>query len=290
MNIGIGSINVARVEENLIPAFPPNVLLPDLPDGALDRHMHWLAPSFYDPAAGMLIASFHSWVVRTKHHIVLIDTCAGNCKNRPAFEPFNQLNTPWLDRLAAAGVTPEQVDFVMCTHLHLDHVGWNTQLKGGRWVPTFPNAKYLFGKREYEDWMAQDRGPETIGFGVLEDSVLPVIQAGQSQLVEGGYAIDDALTVEAAPGHTLGHNIVRARDGSAHGMFSGDMMHSPLQVPYPDVNSGFCADPAAARATRRRVLQSAVETNALVLPAHFGVPHCGRVRADGDAFRWMPGI
>ncbi|MGH7052967.1 MAG: MBL fold metallo-hydrolase [Stellaceae bacterium] len=288
----LGELRVARVEESCQPAFPPEVMFPDLPAEALQRQLRWLAPNYYDREAGLLVASIHSWVVRTRHHTILIDTCGGNHKERPGFPALHQLDLPWLDRLAAVGVAPEQVDFVMCTHLHLDHVGWNTRLKDGRWVPTFPNAKYLFSRAEYDQWNGMPVGSRAVNEGVIEDSVLPVIEAGQSQFVEDGYTLDDMLTVEATPGHTAGHVMIRAkgaRAGGATGLFIGDIMHNPIQVPYPDINSGFCQAPAQARAVRRRVLSEAAEHNHLLLPAHFGTPHVGRVRRDGEAFAFIPG-
>lgn len=285
----IGDLRVARVEESCQAAFPPDMMFPELPAEALQRQLHWMAPNYYDPQAGLLVASIHSWVLRTRHHTILIDTCGGNDKERPGFPALHRLDLPWLDRLAALGVAPEEVDFVMCTHLHLDHVGWNTRLKDGRWVPTFPNAKYLFSRAEYDAWNGLPVGSRAVNEGVLEDSVLPVMAAGLSQFVDDGYTLDDALTVENTPGHTAGHVMIRARAGSDTGLFTGDIMHSPIQVPYPDINSGFCENAAQARAVRRRVLTEAAERNALILPAHFGPPHLGRVRHDGDAFAFVPG-
>jgi glyoxylase-like metal-dependent hydrolase (beta-lactamase superfamily II) len=285
----IGDLRVARVEESCLATFPPDMMFPELPALALQRQLHWMAPNYYDPQAGLLVASIHSWVVRTRHHTVLIDTCGGNDKERPAFPALHRLDLPWLDRLAALGVAPEEVDFVMCTHLHLDHVGWNTRLKDGRWVPTFPNAKYLFSRAEYDSWNGMPVGSRAVNEGVIEDSVLPVMEAGLSRFVDDGYTLDDMLTVENTPGHTPGHVMIRASGGGDTGLFTGDIMHSPIQVPYPDINSGFCENAAQARAVRRRVLTEAAERNALILPAHFGAPHYGRVRHEGDAFAFVPG-
>ena len=286
--IRLGGLDIQRIEESHGPGFPPQMMFPDLPADALERHSGWMVPRYYDPQANAFVSSIHSWLVRTPHHIVLIDTCVGNHKDRPHFPRFNQLDVPWLDRLAAAGVAPEQVDFVMCTHLHVDHVGWNTRLLDGRWVPTFPNAKYLFGKREYEHWTRP--GAPSIGGGVVQDSVLPVVEAGLSQLVDDGFCLDDTLTVEPTHGHTAGHAMIRARSGGATGLFTGDAMHNPIQCCYPDVNSAFCEDQVAARTTRRRILGESAEHGHLLLPTHFGAPHVGRVRTDGDAFAFLPGV
>lgn len=285
----IGELRVSRVEETCQPMFPPDVMFPDLPPDALKKHMSWLAPNFFDPDAGLIVASIHSWVVRTRHHTILIDTCGGNHKDRPQFPVLNQLDLPWLDRLAAAGVSPEQVDFVMCTHLHLDHVGWNTRLADGRWVPTFPNARYLFGRTEYAHWTGMPADARGVNQNVIEDSVLPVVEAGLAQFVDDGFVLDDMLTVEATPGHTAGHAMIRANGGGATGLFTGDALHNPIQIPYPDLNSGFCEDQAQARITRRRILGEAADRGHLILPAHFGPPHVGRVRREGDAFAFLPG-
>ncbi len=148
----IGETSVTRVYESAGPGFPAQHLLPDWDPKVLEEHGTWLSPNYYEAATGKFISSIHSWVIRTKHHTILVDTCCGNGKDRPGFERFHMLNTPYLDRPAAAGVKPEEVDYVLCTHLHVDHVGWNTKLLDGRWVPTFPNAKYVFSKVERNHW------------------------------------------------------------------------------------------------------------------------------------------
>jgi glyoxylase-like metal-dependent hydrolase (beta-lactamase superfamily II) len=216
--IGIGNLEVLRIEESHGPGFSPQMMFPDLPQDALERHRSWMVPRYYNPQLNAFVSSIHTWLVRTPHHTVLIDTCVGNHKDRPEFPRFNQLDVPWLDRLAAAGVAPEHVDFVMCTHLHVDHVGWNTRLDNGRWVPTFPSAKYLFGRREFEHWT--DEGAPAIGGRVIQDSVLPIVEAGLSHLVDDGYCLDDTLTVEPTHGHTAGHVMIRARSGGATGRSS----------------------------------------------------------------------
>jgi glyoxylase-like metal-dependent hydrolase (beta-lactamase superfamily II) len=178
----------------------------------------------------------------------------------------------------------------MCTHLHADHVGWNTRLRDGRWVPTFPNARYLFARREYEHWSPDIGGAEGLGQeGVYEDSILPCVEAGLVTLVDDGYVLDDAPQVEPAPGHPAGNSVVRARDRDKIGLFTGDCMHTPLQIACPEVNSIVCDDPVQARTTRRRILAEAAEYGHLLIPAHFPCPYVGRVSAQGDAFKYHPG-
>ena len=282
----IGDLRIDHVEEFCFSEAPPHQLFTDLPPDAVNRHLHWLAPDFFDAEQGNIISSSHSWVIRTPHHVVLVDTCCGNDKNRPAFEMCHRLSVPWLERLAAHGVQPEDVDFVMCTHLHLDHVGWNTRLIDGRWVPTFPNARYIVNRREYDYWAAFEASGQIdpVNENVFADSVLPVMEAGQIVLVDEGYALDDALSVEACDGHSEGHVMLKAFSRGQGGLFIGDMMHSPLQIPYPDSNSIFCQFPDRARATRRRVLCESAEKGHWLLPAHFPAPHVVKVKENGGAF------
>ena len=284
----IGELSVHRVEESCGPAIAASEFLVGLPDDAIEAQRDWLVPSAYDPASGNLVLSMHSWIVKTRHHTVLIDSCMGNGKTR-SLPMMHMLDTPWLSRLADRGVRPEQVDFVMCTHLHADHVGWNTRLRDGRWVPTFPNARYLFSRREFNHWDPRTGGAGGMGMeGVFEDSILPCVEAGQVTLVDDGYAVDDALVVEAAPGHTEGNSIIRARSAGSSGLFTGDCLHTPLQIAYPHVNSVACEDHAQATKTRRRILEECTERGHLMLPAHFPPPHVGQIARSGDGFRYRP--
>lgn len=287
--ITIGELRIDRVEELCGAFVGPDDFLDGIPREVLARDSSWLARHGMDLATGNLVTSIHSWIVRTRHHNILIDTCYGNHKDRGEGHLGTNLQSDWLDRLAAKGLRPEDIDFVMCTHLHSDHVGWNTRLIDGRWVPTFPNARYIFSRKEYEHWHP-DMGAATFyGEGpAFIDSVLPCVEAGLAALVEDGYTVDDQLTVEAAPGHTPGTCVIRALSQGKGGLFVGDCMHSPLQVACPDVNSLACEDPAQARATRRRLLGDCAEHGHLLLPAHFPPPFAGHVKADGDGFEYFP--
>jgi glyoxylase-like metal-dependent hydrolase (beta-lactamase superfamily II) len=228
----------------------------------------------------MIIASMHSWLIRTPDHIILLDTCVGNDKERDGAKLFHQKSFPYLAALAAAGVRPEEVDFVLCTHLHVDHVGWNTRLVDGRWTPTFPNARYVFSKAENERWRPAPSSP------AYADSVLPVIEAGLVDLVDGDHAIGDQLLIQPAPGHTPGHISLRLLDGGERGLFTGDSMHSAIQGAFPDWNSAFCEQLDQAIATRRRLLEYCCETGATLLPQHFGWPFVAKVKPAGDSFRF----
>jgi len=286
----LGDIHVSRIEEALIPLVTVDELFVGMPDDALARHGDSLGRGGFDAVTGKLTFSIHSWLVRTGRHMVLIDSCMGNHKVRPGLPYGDNLDTPWLSRLAASGVTPEQVDFVMCTHLHMDHVGWNTRLIDGRWVPTFPNARYIFSRREYEYWDPAEGGGTGWGQdGVFEDSVLPCMAADLAELVDDGYTVDDCLVVEAAPGHTRGNVVIRAASRDTSGIFSGDCLHTPLQIAYPGVSTHVCEDPVMAQATRLRLLDECAEHGHLLMPAHFPPPFVGRVSRDGAGFRYHPG-
>ena len=285
----ISGIEVRRVEEMLRPGFDPAFLYPNYDKAVLAGHPLLARPEFLDAASGRLMSSMQSWLVRAGREIILIDTGCGNGKVRehPAFRRFHMLDLPYLDNLAACGVRPEDVTLVVNTHLHVDHVGWNTRLENGRWVPTFPNAKYVFSRVDREHWdPAANPALPAVNAGVFEDSVAPVIESGQARLVEMNDRLGDNFVIEPAPGHTPGHVVFRLLDGGEEAVFTGDVMHHPIQVYRPEWSSAFCTDSRAAVRSRRRVLEHCAECAARVFPAHFGAPHVGRVRrrADGFAF------
>ena len=283
----IGEASVVRVDEMRGPSFKATTLFPDFRQEVFDEHAHWLVPNYFDPGKGTVVMSLHSWVIRTPRHTILVDTCVGNDKDRLPAERWHRQNNPYLERLRAAGIRPEEVDVVLCTHLHPDHVGWNTKLEDGRWAPTFPNARYLFSRTEYEHFQGLARNTEDSNMDRLcfNDSVLPVVEAGRAELVEGAHAIDDGLLIEPAPGHTPGHVTLKLESADSAAIFTGDILHHPIQVYQPGWNSRFCALPEAARATRRRVLDYCVERHALLMPAHFGAPHAGHVESAGETYR-----
>ena len=286
--LSFGDVTVDRVVEAEGQSFFPGYLLPDSSDAALEAEHDWLAPRFFDPETGRFVMSLHTYIIRTPHHVILVDTCVGNHKNRPSTKPWHQLNTPYLDRLKARGVAPEEVDFVLCTHLHVDHVGWNTKLEDGRWVPTFPNARYLFHKTEYDHWSEAGQWGTGKGSsdGCFEDSVLPVMEAGQAELVAGDHAIDDSLWLEPSPGHSPGHVCLALEAGGARARFTGDMVHHPCQCAYPEWSSRFCHDPKQSAATRRTYLDRLADTDTTVLAAHFATPVAGRVVGNGERCRF----
>jgi glyoxylase-like metal-dependent hydrolase (beta-lactamase superfamily II) len=288
----VGEVEILRVEESLGSGFAPKALLPDWTAEAIAPHLGWLAPTYYDPGRDRLIMGIHSWVLKTRHHTILIDTCVGNHKPRPGSPRFDMLDRPYMANLAAAGIAVEDVDYVLCTHLHVDHVGWNTRLDNDRWVPTFPNAKYVFSKidRNYFDPARGEGGKAGDSPKIWADSILPVIERRQELCIEGSHKLGDGLMIEPAPGHSPGHVFLSLEDKSQEALFVGDILHHPMQIYETAWSSAFCSDPEQARHSRRRVLAHCADHGSLLCPAHFGAPHLGRVREKGGKFSYLPGL
>jgi glyoxylase-like metal-dependent hydrolase (beta-lactamase superfamily II) len=229
---------------------------------------------------------FRSHVLRTPRHVIVLDTCWGNDKER-LLDPYaHRLDTGYLDALAATGTGPEEVDYVFCTHLHQDHVGWNTRLVDGAWVPTFPNAVYLFARAEYDHWSAVPPGSH--GHDSFADSVLPVVRAGRHRLIEPGFAIDDGIHVESLPGHTPGHCGLHVTSGSQEAVFAGDLFHVPHQLARPGWSIISEHDAEVATATRRAFLKRYADTRVRVVPAHFNLPAGGYLETRPDGYDFAP--
>ena len=283
----IGTIRIDRVIEEEGPDFIASRLLPDATPAALDPHRHWLEPRFLDPATQKLVLTMQSYVLRTPRHTILVDTCVGNDKARRFHAPWNmRTHTTWLDRLDDVGVQVEEVDYVMCTHLHADHVGWNTRLVNGRWVPTFPNARYVFSKAEWSYWEELNRKGAKYSDGCINDSVLPVVEAGRAVFVESDHAFNNEIYFESTAGHTPGHIAIKLVSGGRTGVLSGDVIHSPVQCAHPEWSAVGCFDQEMSRQTRRAFLERYCETDTLVMTAHFPSPSAGYVERAGNAFRF----
>lgn len=296
----IGKFSVSRVVESEGPAFPLNVLIPHAEPEALAEHRHWLEPTFIEPSSGTLIMSFHSYIIRTERHTIVVDACIGNDKERPDFPDMHRLQTPYLANLAVTGIHPEEVDYLMCTHMHPDHVGWNTRLQDGRWIPTFPNAQYLFSRTELETWEnyvnnATDREHDPLPKSVsnvqracYEDSVLPIMEAGKAVLIDEGHEVEPGIFVESAPGHTPGNTVINLESEGASALLCGDVLHHPLQLPFPQWSSAFCFDPVQSATTRRRLLERIADSSTFLMPAHFPSPTCTRICGHADGFLLAP--
>lgn len=272
MPVAIGSAQLERIEEQHIPV-----------------SFSLLTPAGGGPAAGDGTFQFsnHSWLVRVDGLTVLVDPCNGNGRRRQV-PFFNELNLPWLDRLRAAGATPQEVDIVFCTHLHSDHCGWNTTRVGERWVPTFPRAEYLFVDEEYRRWDPAAPHANQYNESVFDECVRPVVAAGQARIITPPFVVSDSLTVETAPGHTAGHALLRLESRDERAYFTGDAFHHPVQVERPELCLPGCDDPTQAVATRRALVSRLERERAYLFPAHFPAPHYGRVERQEADFRFMP--
>lgn len=274
----LGNVEIGKVVEFEGEFAPARVIVPDSPEKLWQDNESWLAPDHWNPQTDGFRGAAQTWVLRSEGKTVLIDTAIGNDKNLPNQPLFDHITTDFLDRLTASGVKPEDVDVVINTHVHFDHVGWNTRLDNGEWAPTFPNARYLIPSIDAKHFAGQP---------IHTDSVAPVLD--RAVLWEDGYRIDGNLTLEAAPGHTPGSSIVRLVSGTDRAVFVGDILHSPVQILRPDCNSCFCEDPEQAASTRRGLLDRAADNAELVVPAHFAGTGAVEVRRDGGNFaitRW----
>ncbi|MCC6531836.1 MAG: MBL fold metallo-hydrolase [Burkholderiales bacterium] len=283
----IGDFEVRRITEFEGPFIAPEVFFPEFDPQVLRANPDMAGPRLVDPATGKLVFSFHSFVVKTGHHTILVDACIGNDKERPTRPQFHRMRSGFLADLARAGVKVEDVDYVLCTHLHWDHVGWNTRLEGNRWVPTFPNARYIVARREFEHWQeVQRRGEDSPHRLAFEDSVLPVVQTGQAMLVGDDYALEDGFRFESAPGHTPGTVVIHVRSKDDSALFLGDVVHHQFQLMQPAWSTLACTDPALSRKTRTRLVEEHAARGTRLLPAHFPAPTVGRIVRHGAAYRY----
>ena len=282
----VGEFEVKRVVESETPFIEPEVFLPDFSPDVLEANKDWLVPQYVDPATGKIILAIQSYVVRTGRHTILVDACVGNDKPRPARPAWHLAQFPYLEEMGKAGVRPEEIDFVMCTHLHIDHVGWNTRLVDGNWVPTFPNAKYVFARTEFEFWQqARERTDNfnEVNKKTFDDSVLPIVDL--AEMIDGEHElIADLVHLKPAPGHTPGSMILQLSSKKERALFTGDICHHPIQVYRPTWNSAYCELPDQAIATRHDILESCAAHRTLMLPAHFGPTHAGYVTCGIDGF------
>jgi len=284
----IGALEVHKVLE-MEQAAPMTMGFPDVTAADLERLRGWYSDPYLtsDPQTAQMNLSIHSFVVRCGGRNILIDTCNGNHKTRTiAFA--HMLDTPWLERLAAAGFAPEDIDLVLCTHLHGDHVGWNTRLRDGRWVPTFPNARYVFTRPDVEFF--GQHGEQPFHGEAYADSVLPIIEAGQAHIVETDHSVymelEEGVWLSPAPGHSPGSCLIHARSAAAQGIFSGDLFHHPVELVRPAMPFFADHDPVLTAETRTRVFEAYADTGVRFFPAHFAEPTVGLVRAHQGAFRF----
>jgi glyoxylase-like metal-dependent hydrolase (beta-lactamase superfamily II) len=280
----IGALTLDRIVESEFPVLAPAEVYPDCTAAHIEDNLDWLAPRFYDTRAEKLILAFQGFVIRSGGKTILVDTCVGDCKERRRAD-FHQQQWGWLAKLRAAGFDPDRVDTVVCTHFHVDHVGWNTRLENGRWVPTFPNARYLFAQAEWDYWHSDAGRPGRERTGdYMGDSILPVVAAGLVDFVATDHRIDASVRMLPAPGHTPGMVCVALESQGQRAVITGDLLHTVLQLAYPDWSTRFCADLEQSRATRLAFLENHADTDTLIFPAHFPAPTAGIIRRTGDAY------
>jgi len=278
----VGEVTITRIHEADMPA-PVQMMFPDATPEALAQ-IDWVAPHFVNDK-GWILMSVHALIVETPSLKVVVDTCVGNEKQGRSLPFWNNLQTRFLEDFRAAGYAPEDIDLVLCTHLHADHVGWNTHLKDGVWTATFPNARYLIERREFDFWKA-DGAPETAA--MMADSLQPIFDAGLVELIDASrsYRVSDEITLVPTPGHTPGHVSVAITSGGETALITGDFMHHPCQIARPDWNARSDSDPATGEATRREALAAAASDGRLLIGTHFPAPTAGRIRPEGEAWRF----
>jgi glyoxylase-like metal-dependent hydrolase (beta-lactamase superfamily II) len=257
----------------------------------MNRAREELDPRVMSADGRRLALSFHSFLLQTEGLNIIVDTCQGNHKPRHGFAAIgNQLQTDYLGELRRLGLRREDIDVVFCTHLHYDHIGWNTMLEDGRWVPTFPRARYLMNQRDYDHFsMMLKRNPNFAGMNFIEDSVTPVVAAGLAEFVDAteGFELRPGLRLEAAPGHTPGCTNLQLSSQGARAVFCGDVVHHPVQLLTPELQAFGDIDPALARATRTRVIEQCVEEAAVLLTGHFPAPTAAKVIRAGQSYNFQ---
>jgi len=273
----IGDVTVTKIVE-LEGAGGTKFILPQATPDAV-REIDWLIPRFATEA-GKLRMSIHALVVETPARRIVVDTCLGNDKEGRHIPLWNKLNTPFLFKLTEAGFAPDTIDTVLCTHLHVDHVGWNTKLVAGRWVPTFPNARYLFGKNEYDFWNGYEENEEQKA--VFADSVKPIVDAGLADLIADEHQVCDEISTIPTPGHSPGHLSIRIRSRGEEGLLLGDVAHHPCQMAHLEWSSTFDSDPEKSAKMREILFGKLAGTKTFVIGGHFDP---GYIVREGNAFR-----
>lgn len=284
----IGKVRISQIVEQLIPEGLPGFLPDATPEALLA--IPWLYPEFIT-AKGEPSFSLHAFIIETPTRRIMVDTCIGNGKDLKISPLWDQMQTDFLDRMIGAGFAPDTIDTVVCTHLHLDHVGWNTIREAGRWVPTFPNARYLFGRVEYDFMQATHNDPAAdeawreCNASVERESVLPIIEAGLADFVEVDHRISDDVSLMPTTGHTPGHVSVVIRSEGESAVITGDCVHHPCQLAHPDWGTTVDADPEQSRQTRWDMFTDAVETSCTILGTHWTGAGGGTVVRDAEGFR-----
>jgi len=280
-NWQVGNVKITRVIEMQVSG-GSKFILPDATRDAVQK-IDWLTPHFAEPD-GRLIMSIHALIIEVGDRRVMVDTCLGNDKER-GIPGWNMRHGPFLEDISAAGYPRESIDTVLCTHLHVDHVGWNTMWVDEKWVPTFPNARYLFGRTEWDHW-SQEQNSQARSEDIIGDSVQPIVDANLADLVDSDHKITDEIWLEPTPGHTPGHVSVRISSQGEDALITGDFMHHPCQMARPDWRSSADYDGEWAENTRNGLLEQYADQPVLVIGTHFATPTAGHILRDGDVYRF----
>jgi glyoxylase-like metal-dependent hydrolase (beta-lactamase superfamily II) len=279
MHWNVGKVKITKIVE-LETTGSTRFILP-LATNEEIRQLPWLIPDFANEE-GRLKMSIHSLVVETPSRRIVVGTGLGNDKEGRKVPTWNNRKDAFLETMTSAGFPPDSIDTVLCTHLHVDHVGWNTKLAGGQWVPTFGNARYVFGKTEYEHWRDYRDEPDKVA--VFDDSVKPIVDAGKAELVTSDARLADEITLIPTPGHSPGHMSIHIKSDGEEGLLTGDVAHHPCQMAHLDWSSTADSDPVQSTVTRRELFSRFADTPTLVIGGHF---NAGHIRRDGDAFKFM---
>jgi glyoxylase-like metal-dependent hydrolase (beta-lactamase superfamily II) len=284
--IALNDITIHPVVEQEGDFFDLAAFFPALTKEQLDENRSWLQPTLVN-AADRLMLCIQSFLIKTPHHTILIDACVGNHKPRPTRPAWNMMNSDRFEKgLKAAGVGVDDIDYVMCTHLHTDHVGWNTRLDNGRWVPTFPKAIYVMADRELAHWTQREKeNPSSVPW--ITDSVLPIVAAKRAQIVKSDFAFNESVQFIPTPGHTIDHFSVLVGRPGEDALITGDMIHSPLQGKYPELGMMSDYDSAQAGRTRRTVFDRFCEEPTIMCATHFPTPSTGRVRRWDSGYKFV---
>lgn len=272
----IGDVKITQIVELTTASIGPHLLPQATPD--VLASVEWLAP-FID-AQHRIVLSIHALVLETKDRCLVVDTCIGNDKER-SYPRWNRMQGRFLQDFVAAGFALDRVDTVLCTHMHVDHVGWNTRLVDGRWEPTFEKARYLFAEKEWQHW---SREPQEYG-PVIEDSVQPIFDRGLADLVSESHRVCDEISLEPTPGHTPGHVSVHITSRGEEAVITGDMIHHPCQIMRPEWSSTADVNPDAAANTRAQFVARYSDRPVLIIGTHFAAPTAGRIVRDGTTYR-----